>query len=57
MYSVWLFKGDGSVEYDFKEFADAKSFAKAAEKGVEITKVGVTNRESPQYLTVWEKAT
>jgi hypothetical protein len=56
MYTVWLFKGDQSPSsYDFSDFADAKSFAKAAEKSVEITKVGITDRESPQYLTVWEK--
>jgi hypothetical protein len=56
MYTVWLFKGDQSPSsYDFSEFADAKSFAKAAEKSVEITKVGITDRESPQYLAVWEK--
>jgi hypothetical protein len=31
------------------------SFAKAAEASSEITKVGITNNESPQYLTIWNK--
>ena len=58
LYTVWLFKGGGSSSrYAFSEFADAKSFAKAAEKSVEITKVGITDPESPQYLVVWERAT
>ena len=57
MFTVWLFKGDGSLGFDFEEFSDAKMFAKAAEKSVEITKVGITNNESPEYLTVWERAT
>jgi hypothetical protein len=55
IYSVWLFKGAESAEYTFDEFLDAKTFAKAAEKIADITKVGITNNESPQYLTVWEK--
>ncbi len=56
LYTVWLFRGDGSTEFDFEEFGDATAFAKAAEKSVSITKVGITNNESPQYLTVWERA-
>jgi hypothetical protein len=55
VYSVWLFKGESSLGFEFEEFSDAKAFAKAAEKSVEVTKVGITNNESPQYLTVWEK--
>jgi hypothetical protein len=55
LYTVWLFRGDGSTDFDFEEFAEATAFAKAAEKSVSITKVGVTNNESPQYLTVWER--
>jgi hypothetical protein len=56
IYTVWIFKGDSSPStFDFSEFVDAKSFAKAAEKGVDITKVGITDRERPQYLAVWEK--
>jgi hypothetical protein len=58
VYTVWIFKGDSSPStFDFSEFVDAKSFAKAAEKGIEITKIGITDRESPQYLAVWEKTT
>lgn len=57
VYTVWLFKGDNSVGFEFEEFADAKTFAKAAEKSVEITKVLITNNESPQNLTTWEKTT
>lgn len=58
MYTVWLFKrGASPSTYAFNEFADARSFAKAAESCVEITKVGITDRESPQYLAVWERAT
>jgi len=55
LYKVWLFTGDGSSECEFEEFADAKSFARAAEKIVDIRKVGITNNESPQYLAVWER--
>jgi hypothetical protein len=55
IFTVWLFKGEASSGFDFEEFADAKAFAKAAEKGVEITKVEIKNNESPQYLTIWEK--
>ncbi len=44
------------VVRDFAEFADAKAFAKAAEKSVSITRVGITNNESPQYLTLWDKS-
>jgi hypothetical protein len=57
MYTVWLSKGARTVGYEFEDFSDAKTFAKAAEKSVEITKVVITNNESPQYLTIWEKAT
>ncbi len=56
-YTVSLFKGDINLRVDFEEFSDAKAFAKTAEKSFEITKVGITNNESPQYLTVWERAT
>jgi hypothetical protein len=56
IYSVWLFRGDESSEHTFGEFSDAKTFAKAAEKIADITKVGITNNESPQYLTIWEKS-
>jgi hypothetical protein len=58
IYTVWLFKGESnSTGYDFKEFSDARAFAKTAETSFEITKVGITDPESPQYLTVWEKGT
>lgn len=56
VYRVWLFKGEESSEHLFDEFPDAKTFAKAAEKITDITKVGITNNESPQYLTIWEKS-
>jgi hypothetical protein len=56
LYTVWLFKGDGSTGFEFEEFTDATAFAKAAEKSLSLTKVGTTNNESPQYLTVWERA-
>jgi hypothetical protein len=55
VYTVWLFNRDGSAGFDFGEYADAKAFAKAAERSVSITKVGTTSNESPQYLTVWER--
>jgi hypothetical protein len=55
IYTVWVFKRDGSIGYEFEEFADAKMFATAAEKSAESTKVVITNNESPQYLTVWER--
>jgi hypothetical protein len=57
MYTVWLFKGDSSSGFEFEDFSDAKTFAKLAEKSVEITKVGITNNESPQNLTIWERGT
>jgi len=57
IYTVWIFKRGISLGYDFEEFADAKMFATAAEKCVESEKVVITNNESPQYLTVWEKPT
>ena len=56
IYSVWLFKGDSSLEYEFVEFSDAKAFAKAAEKSLGLSKVGITNNESPQYLTMWQRS-
>ena len=55
IYTVWVFKGTSSTGYEFEEFTDAKAFASAAEKGRESTKVAITNNESPQYLTVWER--
>lgn len=55
-YTVWLFKGASSWGFEFQEFADAKAFAKAAEKSVEVSKTAITNNESPQPLTIWEKA-
>lgn len=54
-YTAWLFKGGNSFGFDFKEFSDAKLFAAAAEKSSDITKVGIKNNESPEFLTVWEK--
>jgi hypothetical protein len=56
VYSVWLFKVDTSTEHQFQEFSDARLFAKAAEKGAGITKVEITNNESPECLTAWEKS-
>jgi hypothetical protein len=56
VYTVWLFKGDVSTEHQFPEFWDAKLFAEAAEKDAGVTKVGITNNESPQYLTLWERS-
>jgi hypothetical protein len=55
VFTVWLFKGDNSTGFDFKEFSDAKLFAKAAEKSLEITRVSITNNESPESLTIWER--
>lgn len=55
MYNVRLFKDDHAVDFEFVDFTEAKAFAKAAEKCIDITKVGITNNESPQYLTVWER--
>ena len=57
VYTVWLFKGESSSGFEFEQFSDAKTFAKAAETSHEITKVGITNNESPQNLTIWERAT
>jgi hypothetical protein len=57
IYSAWLYKANESSEFTFDEFSDAKLFAKAAEKISDVVKVGITNNESPQYLTVWEKPT
>lgn len=56
MYSVWLYNGDASTGFDFREFGEAKAFAKAAEKSASITKIVITDNESPQYLTLWEKS-
>jgi hypothetical protein len=55
IYTTWIFKRDGSLGYEFEEFVDAKTFAMAAEKSTESIKVVITNNESPQYLTVWER--
>jgi hypothetical protein len=55
VFTVWIFKGDGSVECQFEDFADAKKFAAAAEKIIDVKQVGITNNESPEYLTVWTK--
>ena len=55
IYTVSLFKVDGALKCEFDEFSDAKAFAKAAEKSADLLKVGITNNESPQYLTLWEK--
>jgi hypothetical protein len=57
IYTVWIFKRDSSLGYEFEEFSEAQAFASAAEKSLESTKVVITNNESPQYLTVWEKET
>jgi len=54
-YIVRLFKDDQTVDFEFEDFTEAKAFARAAEKDIDITKVGITNNESPQYLTVWER--
>lgn len=54
-YTVWLFKGVTSFGFEFAEFSDAKLFAGAAEKSSDVTKVGIKNNESPEFLTVWEK--
>ena len=54
-YIVRLFKDDHVVDFEFADFTEAKTFARAAEKCIDITKVGITNNESPQYLTVWER--
>lgn len=56
VYTVWLFKGEHSFGFEFDEFSDAKLFAHAAETSSEVTKVGITNNESPQYLTIWNRA-
>ncbi|HEX4145289.1 MAG TPA: hypothetical protein VHY91_17415 [Pirellulales bacterium] len=55
-YIVRLFRDDHAVDFEFADFTEAKSFARAAEKGIDVTKVGITNNESPQYLTVWERS-
>ena len=54
--TAWLFKGDDPTGFDFKEFSEAKAFAEAAQKSINVTKVGVKNNESPQFLTLWEKS-
>jgi hypothetical protein len=54
-YTAWLFKGEKPTGFEFAEFFDAKAFAAAAEKSSEITKIGITNNESPQYLTMWQR--
>ena len=55
MYTVTVFQATGSMAYEFEDIAAAKSFAAAAEKSSEAIKVAITNNESPQYLTVWER--
>ena len=55
MYTVWLFEGEASTGFDFENYQDATAFAKAAESIVPVTKIGITNNESPKYLTMWEK--
>jgi hypothetical protein len=55
VYKVWIFNRSSSLGYEFEEYADAQAFAKAAEKSPDSTKVAITNNESPQYLTVWER--
>lgn len=54
-YTAWLFKGEKPSGFEFAGFFDAKAFAVAAEKCSEITKIGITNNESPQYLTIWQR--
>ncbi len=56
IYTVTIFQDGSPFECQFDEFSDAKLFAKAAEKIVDASKVVVTNNESPQPLTVWERA-
>jgi hypothetical protein len=56
VYTVSLFRGDTSTDHVFPEFSDARLFAESAKKEVAITKIGITNNESPEYLIVWEKA-
>ncbi|HTU26138.1 MAG TPA: hypothetical protein VMF30_12105 [Pirellulales bacterium] len=55
-YIVRLFKDEHTLDFEFAEFTDAKAFAKAAEREIDVTKIGITNNESPQYLQVWERA-
>jgi hypothetical protein len=55
IFSVWIFKADGTIECQFEDFADAKAFARAAEQIVDVKQVGITNNESPEYLTVWTR--
>lgn len=55
VYSVWLFHGEKSTSIEFLEYADARAFAAAAEKSTELTKIGITDNESPQYLSIWER--
>ncbi len=55
VYTVSLFRGDIPTDHVFPEFSDARLFAESAKKEVGITKVGITNNESPEYLIVWEK--
>jgi hypothetical protein len=56
IYTVWLFKAEGSTGFEFKDFADATSFAKAAEKSSLVTKVQIKNDDGPHHVTVWEDA-
>ena len=55
VYQVTLVQEDRTSEFVFKEFTDAKRFASAAERMFAITKIGITNNESPEYLTLWKK--
>ena len=47
IYIVWLFKGASSWGLEFIEFSDAKTFAEAAELGVEVTKNGNPEQREP----------
>jgi hypothetical protein len=55
IYTVSVFQAGSPSESQFEEFADAKSFAKAAEKMMDVNKVVITNNESPQHLMMWER--
>ncbi len=55
IFTVWIFKQDSTLECQFEEFADAKRFAAAAEKITDVKQVGITNNESPEYLSVWTR--
>jgi len=40
---------------ELTRFVAGPPLATAAEKSSEITKIGITNNESPQYLTMWQR--